>query len=231
MLGIGQHIGIPHLIGKAGGMGPQPTQRDRAPGRAQDRLAGGIETFQHPGRRQGRNQPAQIVVQPQPPLFHQLHAAGRGDRLGHGRDPEHAVRLHRRATAQGAFAEHALVDQVLAIGGHRHHAGNSPGFGDAAQGGIDIGACGHVVFPNSLPGVGRAGLSKQSQPHHSTHAGLAQCRAGASPGGRIQCHAAPPNSITLRTVSPRFSAAKPSLISSNRMRAEIISSNRNLPSR
>ena len=40
-----------------------------------------------------------------------------------------------------------------------------------------------------------------------------------------------PNITTLRTVSPRFSAAKPSLIASSGMRAEIISSSFSAPSR
>ena len=53
-------------------------------------------------------------------------------------------------------------------------------------------------------------------------------RAVQAAASRIDLHA---NITTLRTVSPRFNAAKPSLIASSGMRAEIISSSFSRPSR
>ena len=80
-------------------------------------------------------------------LFDQLHSGGAGDRLGHRRDPEHAVRRHRVVAAEVALAEGAFVDHAVAVRGDGDDAGNLAGLGPLPQPAINIGLVLHDVLP------------------------------------------------------------------------------------
>ena len=102
-------------------MGQQVAQRDRPAGRPQLRLARRIEAFQDLWRCQLGQQLAHGLLEVEPALLDQLHAGGRGHRLGHRGDPEHAVRRDVRAAVHVLPAKRALVDDALVGGAERDH--------------------------------------------------------------------------------------------------------------
>ena len=120
-------VGVPDLVAEAGAVGEQMAQGHRALGRAQCRLAIGVEAGEHPrvadlGHHLGRR-----CIQIQLPPLHALHGRHRGQRLGHGGDPAYRVQRHRLAAAERALAEGTLIDHAIAVGGHRHHARHGAG--------------------------------------------------------------------------------------------------------
>jgi hypothetical protein len=88
-------------------------ERDRALGRAQLGLPRGVEPFQHLGRGQFGQQLAHRLLELQLALLDQLHAGGRGHRLGHRSDPEHGIGRDLGAVGQVPLAERALVHDPL----------------------------------------------------------------------------------------------------------------------
>jgi hypothetical protein len=57
-------------------------------------------------------------------LLDELHRSGRGQRLGHRRDPAHSVDSHLGRFSCGTPAMRAFVDHALAIGRGRNDAGH-----------------------------------------------------------------------------------------------------------
>jgi hypothetical protein len=88
-------------------------ERDRPLRRAKHRRARGIEPFEHLGRGQLGQQLAHRLVELQLALLDQLHAGGRGHRLGHRSDPEDGIRSHVRALGDVPLAEGAFVHDPL----------------------------------------------------------------------------------------------------------------------
>ena len=149
LLHVLAHVGVPHVVAEAGGVGHEVAQRDRLRRRAQLRLAVVVEALEHLGRGEVRQQFADRLVERELALFDQLHRARGRDRLGHRGDPEHAVGGHRIVLAEVALAERALVDHLLGGGRHRDHAGNLPGVALLAENLVDI----RLVLHGWLPPV------------------------------------------------------------------------------
>jgi hypothetical protein len=147
LLQIFHHVAVPHIVAEAGGVGHQVAQRDRISRGPQFRFAIGVETFQHLRCGEIRQQLADRSLQRELALFHKLHRGGRGDGLGHGRDPEHAVRRHGVVSGQVALAERALVDDLIGAGGDRDHAGYFFCVGLLAQRLIDLSFALHMAPP------------------------------------------------------------------------------------
>ena len=139
-------LGVPGVIAKAGGMGEQMAQRDRAGGGAQHRHVA-AEAVQHHWRREMRQHGGDRAIQAELALLNQLHRRHRGDRLGHRGDPEDVVGPQRPPAGEVGDAEAALVQQVAAGGGHGHGPSNCAGVDGAAQGGIDGGRIDHGAAP------------------------------------------------------------------------------------
>ena len=157
LLQIGHHVAVPHVVGKAGGVGHEVAQRDRILRRPQFRRAIGVETFEHLRRRPDPAALADRRVERELALLDQLHAGRRSDGLGHGGDPEHAVGGHRPIVlGQVALAERALVDHLFAVRGHRDHAGNLPGVAFLTQNLIDLSLALHGVTSRLFFETGRS---------------------------------------------------------------------------
>ena len=134
---VGQHVGVPHVVDEAGGMGEQVAERDRPPRRAQLGLALGVEALEHARPGQRRHDAAEIGVEVEAALLDQLHAGSAGDRLGHRGDREDGVERHRRRLAERAPAEGALVGDAAAVGRHGDHARHRAGGDGALEGLVD----------------------------------------------------------------------------------------------
>ena len=122
-------------------------QRDRLLRRAQFRLALGVKAFQHLRVGEIGQQLADRLVQRELALFHELHAGGARDGLGHRGDPEHAVGGHGIVLGQVALAERALINHLIAGRRHRDHAGNFLGLAFLTQNLIDLGFALHGSPP------------------------------------------------------------------------------------
>src|SRR5207244_13279276 len=96
-------------------------------------------------------------------LLDQLHRAGRRDRLGHRGDPEHAVDRHGVVFGQVASAVRALIDYLLAVGGHCDYARNLLGVAFLPQELIDLGLILHDVSSRLFFRSGRSS-SRRSLP-------------------------------------------------------------------
>jgi hypothetical protein len=81
-------------------------------------------------------------------LLDKLHRRRRRDRLRHRGDPENTVGSHLIFLGQVALAERALIDHLLAAGGHGDNAGNFHSAGFLAQHLIDLGFAVHGVPPS-----------------------------------------------------------------------------------
>lgn len=97
-------------------------QGDRPCRRPQARLAPGIEALQHLRRGEPGQQLAERCIESERTLLDQLHCRHRGDRLGHGGDPEHGIEAHGCVVRQAAPAERALVHNAARVGRGRDHA-------------------------------------------------------------------------------------------------------------
>ena len=145
-------VGIPDVVGEAGGMGQQLAQRDRPLGRAQFRFALVVESFQDLRRRQLGKELADRLVKLELALLDELHCGGCGERLGHRRDPEHRIRGHVGALGEVALAECAFVEDAVAGRRYGDDAGDFLGVRGLAQGLIDAGE--RILF-STLGGAGR----------------------------------------------------------------------------
>ena len=123
------------------------TQGDGAACWAQHRGAGGVETLEHLRGGEGGQRIGDWRVQRQAALLDQLHGCERGERLGHGGDPEHRVQRHRRLAGEIAQAERALVDCRLGGGGQCDEAGHCLRGLCVAQGTVDTALDGHELWP------------------------------------------------------------------------------------
>ena len=145
-------VGIPDVIGEAGGVSQQHAQRDRPLGRTQLRFALVVESFQDLRSRKVGKELAHRLVQLEFALFHELHGGGCGERLGHRRDPEHRIERHVGALGEVALAEGALIEDAVAGRCHGDDAGDLLGVRGLAEGLIDAG---ERVLPATLGGAGR----------------------------------------------------------------------------
>ncbi len=119
-------LGRHEFIAQPAGVGEQLPERDRAGRRAGDGLAGIVKAFQHLGARQFGQHRANISVQRQLALLHQLQRRHRCERFGHGGDLEQIIHRQRRAARPlGAYGDFADRAARAAHGGHR--AGDAGG--------------------------------------------------------------------------------------------------------
>ena len=138
-LDIADQVRVPDLVTKAGCMGQQMTQRDRAFGRAQSRRARGVEALQDLRRGQFGEHFADRLVKLELALLDELQRRDRGHRLGHRRDAEDAVAGHCRTVDNVAQPKRALV-QDSGVGRRQcNDTRHLFGFGGSAQGCIDAG--------------------------------------------------------------------------------------------
>ena len=182
-------VAVPHVVGKARGVGHEMAQRDRLLGGAQFRLAVGVKAFQHLRGGKIGQQLADRLVQRELALFDELHAGGARDRLGHGGDPEHAVGGHRIVLGQVALAERALINHLAAGRRHRDHAGNFLGLAFLTQNLIDLGFALHgsppalflwsgaIFLPACDPASGRRSAPAMSRSRDGRGVGRARGRA------------------------------------------------------
>ena len=140
-----QDFGVPGIVAEAGGVGEQLAQGDRAARRAELRRAIGAEALQHLRGGEAGQVGGNGAIERQPALFDQLHGGGGGDGLGHGGEPHHAVRRHRRLGGAVGGAEGALIEDAAGIAGEGDHAGDRARGDGVLQQGID-GGMGHSAW-------------------------------------------------------------------------------------
>src|SRR5882724_2663564 len=157
-------------------------QRDCTLRGTQLRLARCVETFEHLGRGEVRQQLSDRRVERKLALLDKLHGAGGRDRLGHRSDPEHAVERHGIILGEVAFAERALVDHLFPACGDRDNAGNFLGLTLLTQNLIDLGFALHGVLLRLLLEVARS--SSRSRAPASMRVAIARSRDGRSSAGK-----------------------------------------------
>ena len=103
-LHVAHDIGVPEVIGVAGGVGHQLAKRDVAARRPRPRIAVGVKSLEHLRLGEFRKHRLDRRVERQLAALDLLHGAGAGDRLGHRGDPHHRIGGHRRACREIALA-------------------------------------------------------------------------------------------------------------------------------
>ena len=93
---VSAHLRAPDVVDEARSMGNQMSQGDLLPRRAQLRLAGGVETFEHLWRGEFRQHLGDWPVERELALLDEPHCRRRGDRLCHRGDPKHCIDGHCR---------------------------------------------------------------------------------------------------------------------------------------
>jgi hypothetical protein len=89
-----------------------------------ERPPGVVVARQHLGQAEPRQIFRDRIVQSDLPLFDQHHDRRRGHRLGHRRNAEDGVLLHREVPRHILLAERLVVEDAVAADHHRHHAGH-----------------------------------------------------------------------------------------------------------
>ena len=121
---IAYDVRVPELVGEAGRVREQVTQRDCPLWCSGTRLTVGVEPFEHHSLTQFRNYAARRHVECEFALLDQLHGSRAGQCFGHRGNPHDGIGSHLGRLAQNTRAETTLVDWSVSIGSNGYHSRN-----------------------------------------------------------------------------------------------------------